>query len=63
MSTKVLEQLLKDQQLLAQQMENIGKVVAQLTIAQMEARRDPPSPTSSDGGETFLSEHYKSCKR
>ncbi|XP_072151772.1 uncharacterized protein [Setaria viridis] len=29
-------------------MENTGKAVAQLTMAWMEARRDPPSPTSSD---------------
>jgi hypothetical protein len=48
MTTKVLEQMLKDQQLMVKQIENTGKAVAQLTIAQMESRIDPPSPTSSE---------------
>ena len=44
-STKVLEQMLLDQQTLAKQMETTGNVVAQLTLNQMRSHQDrPPSP-------------------
>lgn len=44
-----MEQLLRDQQLLAKQMEATGQAVAKFTMAQMEDQnRGPPSPTSSD---------------
>ena len=44
MSTKLLEQMLLDQQTLAKQMETTGNAVAQLTINQMRHRQDrPPS--------------------
>lgn len=48
MSTKVMEQMLKDQQLLAKQMEVTGQAVAKLTLAQMENQRALDSPTSSE---------------
>lgn len=49
MSTKVMEQLLKDQQLLAKQMEATGQAVARLTLDSMgKANKEPLSPTSSD---------------
>ena len=52
MSTKLLEQMLLDQQTLAKQMETTGNAVAQLTINQMRHRQDrPPSPASSDSNE------------
>lgn len=49
MSTKVIEQMLRDQQLMAKQIEATGQAVAQLTLQQMCAREDQPvSPTSSE---------------
>jgi hypothetical protein len=49
MSSKVFEQLLKDQQVMAKQIEANGQAIAKLTIAQMESRTNsPPSPTSSE---------------
>ena len=51
-STKVLEQMLIDQQTLAKQMETTGNAVAQLTMNQMKNRHErPPSPASSDSNE------------
>jgi hypothetical protein len=47
MTTTVLEQVLKVQQLLSQQIEVTGQVVAKLTVDQMEHRPEPPNPTSS----------------
>lgn len=48
-STRVMEQMLVDQQTLAKQIEATGQVVAQLTIDQMRSRAErPPSPASSD---------------
>lgn len=47
MSTKVIEQMLKDQKLLAKQMEATGQPVAKLTLAQMENQQHAPdNPTS-----------------
>lgn len=49
MSTKVVEQMLKDQQTMVKKIENIGQARAQLTLQQMCAKDDQPvSPTSSD---------------
>jgi len=51
-STKLLEQMLLDQQILAKQMKTTGNAVAQLTINQMRHRQDRlPSPASSDSTE------------
>jgi hypothetical protein len=48
-SQKILEQLLKDQQILSKQMEETGKVVAQLRLQQMKSsEEEPPSPTDSE---------------
>lgn len=49
LSTGVIEQMIKDQQLMAKQIEAIGQAVAHLTLNQ-HRRRDPspPSPTSSE---------------
>lgn len=47
-SAQVMEQMLKDQQLLAKQMELTGQAVAQLTLSQKDSHpAPPPSPTSS----------------
>ena len=52
LSTKLLEQMLLDQQILAKQMKTTGNAVAQLTINQMRHRQDRlPSPASSDSTE------------
>lgn len=49
MTTKVMEQILKDQQLLAKQQEITGQTVAQLQLKQPLGRtEDPPSPADSD---------------
>ena len=49
MSTRVLEQMLLDQQTLAKQMESTGNAVAQLTLDQMRYQQEqPPSLASSD---------------
>ena len=51
-STKLLEQMLLDQQTLAKQMEATGNAVAQLTLNQMRNRQErPPSPQSSESNE------------
>lgn len=48
MSTKVIEKMLRDQQLMAKQMEATGQAVAQLTLQHMRARDEQPvSPTFS----------------
>jgi flagellar biosynthesis/type III secretory pathway chaperone len=47
MTTKVFEQILKDQQSLAKQLEVTGNAVATLTINQMRPQHEtPPNPTS-----------------
>ena len=52
LSTKLLEQMLLNQQILAKQMKTTGNAVAQLTINQMRHRQDRlPSPASSDSTE------------
>lgn len=48
MSSSVLEQLLKDQQLLAKQMEITGQAVAHLTLNQAKQQEPPPSPTYTE---------------
>jgi hypothetical protein len=49
MTTKVFEQMLKDQQILAKQLEVTKQTVATLTINQMRPQHEtPPSPTSSE---------------
>jgi hypothetical protein len=49
MSQKILEQLLKDQQKLTKQMEEMGKAVAKLRLQQMKSSdEEPPSPTDSE---------------
>lgn len=59
MFTKVMEQLLKDQQLLAKQMEATSQAVAKLTLAQMErTQKEPVSPTSSDTSIEPGFQHY-----
>lgn len=56
MSTQVMEQLLKDQQMLAKQMEATGQAVAKLTMDQMDRRqKEPLSPTSS---EASVEQHF-----
>lgn len=48
-STKVTEQILKDQQLLAKQMELTGQAVSKLSLDQMEhQQKQPEIPTSFD---------------
>ena len=59
-STKLLEQMLLDQQTLAKQMESTGNAVAQLTLNQMRARHDrPPSPASNDSNEDVGFQHRR----
>jgi hypothetical protein len=49
MSAKVIEQMQKDQQLMAKQMENTGNALAQLRIDVMRASENqPPSPADSE---------------
>jgi hypothetical protein len=49
MTTKVFEQMLKDQQILVKQTEVTGEAVATLTINQMRNQHETPSsPTSSE---------------
>lgn len=48
MSNGVLEQMLRDQQKLAKQMEITGQPVEQLTLNQMDSRHVPTSPTHSE---------------
>lgn len=52
MSSGVMEQMLKDQQLLAKKMEITGHAVAQLTLNQKQEPEPPPSPTHSEVFET-----------
>jgi hypothetical protein len=48
-TSKIIDQLLKDQQLMAKQIENTGKTVAQLRLDFMnQTDHQPPSPTDSD---------------
>ena len=48
LNTKIMEQMLKDQQLLSKQMEVTANTVAQLTLNQRPAyEEEPGSPTSS----------------
>lgn len=47
MSTKVMEQMLRDQQMKSKQIESNGQAIAQITLQQTRAREEqPPSPTS-----------------
>jgi hypothetical protein len=48
MTSTVLEQMLKDQQLLSKQIDATGQAVAKLTLQQMGDPHDPPSPTFSE---------------
>ena len=49
MTTKVVEQMMKDQQVLAQQIELTGQAVARLTLNSTRPPvGEPPSPTISD---------------
>lgn len=46
MSTKVMEQFMEDQKLMAKQLYITGQAVAQLTLNQDKVRQEePPSPT------------------
>ena len=48
LTTKVVEQMMKDQQILAKQIENTGQAVARMTLdATRRPHREPPSPTAS----------------
>jgi hypothetical protein len=47
MTSTVLEQMLKDQQLLSKQIDATGQAIAKLTLQHMGDTHDPPSPTSS----------------
>ena len=49
MTNKVVEQMMKDQQLLAKQIENTGQAVARLTLdSTRRPFREPDSPTASE---------------
>jgi len=49
LTTKVVEQMMKDQQILAKQIENTGQAVARMTLdATRRPHREPPSPTASE---------------
>ena len=49
MTNKVVEQMMKDQQLLAKQIENTGQAVARLTLDSTRRQfREPDSPTASE---------------
>jgi hypothetical protein len=48
MTSKVLEQMLKDQQVSSKQIDATGQAVPKLTMAQMDTGQEPPSPTSSE---------------
>lgn len=55
-TTKVIEQMLQDQQMMAKQIEAMGKAVAQLTLNQ---NNRPPSPASSDTSEDLrFAQHH-----
>jgi hypothetical protein len=66
MSTTVLEQMLKDQQLLTKQIDITGQAVAKaakLTLNQMNNKQEsPPSPTSSDTSTEHEFDQYKHPK-
>lgn len=49
-SSQVISQMLKDQQLLAKQLEATGQAVAQLTLRQKQVEPEPPP--ASEKGET-----------
>lgn len=57
LGNKVMEQILKDQQLLAKQIEVTGDAVARLTLdrSPVQEEEEPPSPTLSHG----LPEHHR----
>jgi hypothetical protein len=62
MSTKVLEQMLEDQQLKTKKSEVTGQVLARLTINQMNSKQDaPPSPPSSDTSFENDFHQYNQC--
>lgn len=61
MSTQVIEQLLKDQQLLAKQLELTGHAVAKLSLPQKEGKqKEPQSPTSSESSGDNRVHHFSS---
>jgi hypothetical protein len=63
MSTTVLEQMLKDQQLLSKQIDITGQAVAKLTLSQMNNKPEsPPSPASSDTSTEHEFAQYKNPK-
>jgi len=48
MTNKVVEQMMKDQQILAKQIETTGAAVARMTLdSARRPDREPPSPTDS----------------
>ena len=48
LTNKVVEQMMKDQQILTKQIENTGLAVARMTLdATRRPHREPPSPTAS----------------
>ena len=52
MTNKVVEQMLRDQEILAKQIENTGQAVAHLTLdSTRRSDREPPSPTDSEASD------------
>jgi len=59
-SATVLDQMIKDQQTLAKQLESTGHVVAQLTLRQMRVEEEIQSSTTSS--ETSTVPPFRPCR-